>query len=408
MADAVKLITLDQAQSIAERIKQEYTADIAETVSGATANVYSATKDSLDTTDSSIIEAYFTTHTEVAPIKGDVFVITTTVSETTYEQSAYSYDGTQWVAMTGNVDADKVILQEDITLAGNYTAVGNLTKTSTGTATFSTKGMSVQEALMEILSKRLQPTITAQPSISGFALTGAGAVEAGTTITPSYTAGTLSAGSYTYGPATGVTASHWKVERVTNSGSTTIIDKDETSLAAGTDDSIIIGDVAATGVATSLKYTATVTHGAGVTAYDNLGSDSSPAIAISAGTKTKTTSAYSAYRSYFYGATTTAPDIDSAYIRSLTNSKKAYAAGSVTVSVPVGAVRVCIACLATKTGVTKVINNTAMNADVTSVFTKSTVEVEGANGYTAATYNVWTYEPAVAYENAATLTVTLG
>lgn len=402
MADVAKLITLDQAQAIAERIKQEYTADIAETVSGATANVYSATKDDLDASDTSIIEAYFAAHTEVAPIKGDVFVVTTTVSDTTYEQSAYSYDGTQWVAMTGNVDASKVILQEDITLAGDYTEVGNLTKTSTGTATFSTKGMSVQDALIEMLSKRLQPTITAQPSISGFALSNAKAVEAGTSITPSYTAGTLSVGSYTYGPATGVTASHWKVERIVNSVSTTIIDKDGTSLAAGTDSAITIGD------GTTLKYTATVTHGAGVTAYDNLGSDSNPVVAISAGTKTKTTSAYSAYRAYFYGATTTAPDIDSAYVRSLTNSGKAYAKGSITVSVPVGAVRVAIACPATNTGVTKVINNTAMNADVTATFTKSTVNVAGANGYTAASYNIWVFEPAVAYENAATLTVTLG
>lgn len=370
--------------------------------------LYTATKTDLDASDDSVITAYFAENTEASPVSGDVFVVTTTVDSTTYEQSAYSYNGTAWVAMTGNVDADKVILQEDITMAGNYTAVGNLTKTQTGTATFATKGMSVQAALMEILSKRLQPSITAQPSVSGFALTGAGAVEAGTTVSPAYTAGTLSAGSYTYGPATDVTASHWKVERVTNSGSTTIHDADEASLAAGTDDSVIIGDGSESGVVTSLKYTATATHGAGVTAADNLGSDSSPAVAIAAGTKSKTTSAYSAYRSYFSGATTTKPDIDSAYIRSLTNSKKAYAAGTITINVPVGAVRVAIACISGKTGVTKVINETAMNADVTSTFTKSTVEVEGADGYTAKTYNVWVFEPAVAYENAATLKVTLG
>ena len=67
-----------------------------------------------------------------------------------------------------------------------------------------------------------------------------------------------------------------------------------------------------------------------------------------------------------------------------------------------------IACLADKTGVTKVINETAMNADVTSTFVQSTVAVEGANGYTAQDYKVWVFEPAVPYENAATLKVTLG
>ena len=60
-----------------------------------------------------------------------------------------------------------------------------------------------------------------------------------------------------------------------------------------------------------------------------------------------------------------------------------------------------IACDATKTGVTKVINQTAMNADVTATFTKSTVAVEGAEGYTAINYNVWCFEPAVPYENTA-------
>ena len=57
---------------------------------------------------------------------------------------------------------------------------------------------------------------------------------------------------------------------------------------------------------------------------------------------------------------------------------------------------------------TKVINESAMNADVTTTFTKSVVAVEGANGYTAQDYNVWVFEPAVPYENAATLKVTLG
>ena len=71
--------------------------------------------------------------------------------------------------------------------------------------------------------------------------------------------------------------------------------------------------------------------------------------------------------------------------------------------------RVVIACIAGKTGVKKVINETAMNADVTSTFVKQTgVAVEGANGYSAKDYNVWVFEPAVPYENAAVLKVTLG
>lgn len=384
-----------------------------EAVSGGLGGtVYAATKADLSASDDSVISGYFDQNKDAKPKKGDVFVVTTTVDGSTYEQSAYFYDGSAWAAMTGSVDADKVILRENITLAGGYTQVGNLTKSQNGTATFSTKGKSVMDALTEIFSKRLQPTITAQPSIGTFTLTGAGAVEAGTKVTAAaYSGATLNAGSYQYGPDTGVTATNWKVERITDKATTEVANAETASLAAGSDNNgdagFVIGDAGGDAVA-SLKYKATATHGAGVTAKDNLGSDSNPAVAIAAGTKSKETAAYTPFRNYFYGATAEKPTLNSDYIRSLTKSGKAYAAGTLTINVPVGAQRVAIACIATAKGVTKVINETAMNADVTSTFVKSTVPVEGANGYSAKTYNVWIFEPAVAYGNAAVLKVTLG
>ena len=384
-----------------------------EAVSGGLGGaVYAATKADLSASDDSVISGYFTQHTGAKPKKGDVFVVTTTVDGSTYEQSAYFYDGSAWVAMTGSVDADKVILRENITLAGGYTQVGNLTKSQNGTATFQTKGKSVADILTEIFSKRLQPTITAQPSVTGFALNGAKAVEAGTQIAAaSYGTAELNPGSYKYGPDTAVVASGWKVERITDKATTEVANAETASLAAGSDTNggagFVIGDAGGDAVA-SLKYKATATHGAGVTAKDNLGSDSNPAVAIAAGTKSKETAAYTPFRNYFYGATAEKPTLNSDYIRSLTKSGKAYAAGTLTINVPVGAQRVAIACIATAKGVTKVINETAMNADVTSTFVKSTVPVEGSNGYSAKTYNVWIFEPAVAYGNAAVLKVTLG
>lgn len=384
-----------------------------EAVSGGLGGtVYAATKADLSTSDDSVISGYFAQNTDVKPKKGDVFVVTTTVDGSTYEQSAYFYNGSAWVAMTGSVDADKVILRENITLAGGYTQVGNLTKSQNGTATFQTKGKSVADILTEIFSKRLQPTITAQPSVTGFALNGAKAVEAGTQVAAaSYGTAELNPGSYKYGPDTAVVASGWKVERITDKATTEVANAETASLAAGSDNNngagFVIGDAGGDAVA-SLKYKATATHGAGVTAKDNLGSDSNPAVAIAAGTKSKETAAYTPFRNYFYGATAEKPTLNSDYIRSLTKSGKAYAAGTLTINVPVGAQRVAIACIATAKGVTKVINETAMNADVTSTFVKSTVPVEGANGYSAKTYNVWIFEPAVAYGNAAVLKVTLG
>ena len=375
--------------------------------------LYEGTKTDLEAADSTVIEAYFTEHSETSPKAGDVFVVTTIVSGVTYEQSAYRYTGTDWVAMTGAVDADKVMMRDNITLAGNYTQFGNLTKSANETSTLESKGKSVADVLTEILSKRLQPTITAQPSISGFALTGAKAVEAGTSLAnANYTAATLNPGSYQYGPETGVEASNWKVERITDQGTEQVASQDAASLTAGSDNNggagFIIGDKGGEGVVNSLKYKLTVTHGAGVTADDNLGDDSSPAVSITAGSKTKETSAYTPFRNVFYGASTTKPALDSAAIRALTPTGKAYAAGSLTINVPAGAQRVVIACDATKTGVTQVVNETAMNADVTATFSKSTVPVEGAEGYTAINYNVWCFEPAVPYENPAVLKVTLG
>ena len=339
--------------------------------------------------------------------------MTTLVEGVTYEMSSYWYDGGKWVAITGNVDANKVIMRDNIMMAGNYTQVGNKTKAQNGTAEFSTKGMSVAAILTDIFSKRLQPTITAQPSVGGFNLTGAKAVEAGTKLaSAAYTAGTLNPGTYQYGPETGVVASNWVVQRITDKGTEQIASVDAASLGAGSDDNggggFVIGDKGGENVVSSLKYKVTATHGAGVTAKDNLGGDSEPVVKIQAGTKSRETAAYTPYRNYFYGATAEKPALDSAYIRSLTKSNKAYAAGTFTLSVPAGTKRVVIACITGKAGVKKVINETAMNADVTSTFVKSAVPVEGASGYTAQEYNVWVFEPAVPYENAATLKVTLG
>ena len=401
----------DTTVSLDDYVTEEALAEALAGVGGGA--LYEGTKTDLEAADSTVIEAYFTEHSETSPKAGDVFVVTTIVSGVTYEQSAYRYTGTDWAAMTGAVDADKVMMRDNITLAGNYTQFGNLTKSANETSTLESKGKSVADVLTEILSKRLQPTITAQPSISGFALTGAKAVEAGTTLAQAnYTAGNLNAGSYQYGPETGVTASNWVVQRITDDGTEQIASVDAASLSAGSDNNggngFVIGDQGGENVVASLKYKAIATHGAGVTADDNLGDDSSPAVSITAGSKTKETSAYTPFRNVFYGASTTKPTLDSAAIRALTPTGKAYAAGTLTINVPAGAQRVVIACDATKTGVTQVVNETAMNADVTATFSKSTVPVEGAEGYTAINYNVWCFEPAVPYENPAVLKVTLG
>ena len=210
-----------------------------------------------------------------------MFVVTTLVDGVTYEMSSYWYDGEGWVAITGNVDASKVIMRDNITMAGDYTQVGNKTKTQNGTAEFATKGMSVAAILTDIFSKRLQPTITAQPSVSGFNLSGSqGRGGRHLLASAAYTAGTLNPGSYQYGPVTGVVATNWAVQRITDQGTEQIASVDAASLEAGSDNNggagFIIGDEGGEGVVASLRYKVTATHGAGVTADDNLGDDSNP------------------------------------------------------------------------------------------------------------------------------------
>ncbi len=375
------------------------------------AETFKAIKDSFAKADSDVISEYFAAHPTLAPAPGDVFIITTNVDGKPYETAGYVKGDADWEAMTGHVDADKVILRQNIKLAGSYTQVGNITKGANEAKDLNVVGKSVKGMLDEIFTKTLQPTAITQPAVSGFTLSGAKAVEAGTKVaTASFGTAVLSAGSYQYGPATGITATSYTVDRVAAPAS---FNKTGVATAAsGTDNNsgagFIIGDGAEANVVTSLAYKVTVAHGQGAIAFDNLGNNSNPVKRIEAGNKVQQTSAYTSYRNYFYGATTDKPTLDSAYVRGLTKSNRAYAAGNITISVPAGSTRVCIACIDGKVGVKKVINQTAMNADVTATFTKSQVQVEGAEGYTAKTYNAWVFEPALPYENDATLVVTLG
>ena len=375
-----------------------------------TARVFASIKTDLNKADADVIKEYFIAHSDIQPRKGDVFLITTTVEEKTYEHSAYTYGESKWEAVTGNVDAEKVILRDNITLAGNYTQVGNVTKGANETKTLDVKGKSFKDVMMSIFTAKLQPANPTQPSVTGFNLTGAKAVEAGTKVaSTTFGNANLTAGSYQFGPATGVTAQAWKIDRVTNVPELNVKVADANS---GTDDNggsgFIIGDQGGDNVVSTLKYTATATHNAGVIAHDNLGGQSNPQKKIEAGTKQATTSAYSCFRNFFYGSTAEKPTLDSNYIRTLTKSNRAYSRGDITITVPVGATRVCIACIGTATGVTRVINTSALNADVTDTFKMTKVQVEGAEKYHPVEYKVWSFEPPEAYGQQAVLKVTLG
>lgn len=328
--------------------------------------------------------------------KGDVLIATNGLGV----KSAYHYDETDgWIACDGMVDATTVILPENITMAGDYTAVGNLTKSKTGTKTFETAGKSVAAALTEILSKRLQPADPTQPSVS-LTFSQAKAYEVGTEVTPSYSA-SLNAGSYTYGPATGVTASAWTVTDTNGNSATT---------ASGSFDKFTVGDD------TNYTITAKATHNAGTVAKDNLGSNSNPVKQIAAGEKSKTSGAVTGYRSYFYGilstSSTEAP-LTSAIIRGMTNGGAYDGAKSITMKVngSTTAKRMVVAIpnSSTRAGVTKVMKTDGLATEITASYieTVNAVDVEGVGGHKAVKYDVWVYEPA-SIDSAEVHEITLG
>ena len=284
----------------------------------------------------------------------------------------------------GSVNADNAVFTKDMTFTYQF---GKFTPGPSGSVTVESKDVSVQDLLEMAFAVEDEPDVT-QPSTS-VTLTGAGAKEVGTEFTPSYSVG-FNPGSYQYGPATGVTATSYAVTD-TNSGSA--------STQTGSFTKFTVGD------STNYKVSVTTTHTAGAVPKTNLGNDYA-AGQIQAGTKTANSGAVTGYRNEFYGTMTTKPGtMASADIRALTG-KKAQATGTVSVSVPVGAMRVVIAVPESKV-VNSVLDVNGLNAQIFSSFTHTTVEVEGANSYTAMTYNVYYLDYATANDTANTYTVTI-
>lgn len=333
------------------------------------------------------------------PSDGAHVVITTTG----YGQMVYIYSAitSSWSAMTGRVDADKVILRGDITCAGNYTQVGNITKSQTGTATFATDGKTVAEALLEIFSKKLQPT-KSNPTVNDPSINPSGIVEAGTVLASiPVGASAFNIGSYLYGPATGVTVASRVLTRTCNPSSLSgdiACNSDGSASDTFGGSGVTIGDAGGTNVASSVQYKMTVNYSDGVVANDNLGGASSPEVKITASSCSNNSSTLTPFRKYFYGATTTVPStVDSAYIRTLTNSNVACSNGKTfSITIPEGAKSVIIAYPATFRDLTSVKDVGAFGTDIVGSFTKSTVNVSGANNYSPIAYKVYTYSPATA------------
>lgn len=314
---------------------------------------------------------------------GDTAIVKRVIANDKTSYTAYVYD-TEWKAMDGNYRADNVYFDDDIT----YTvAIGTLSKPS-GSAKFSAKGKSVEQVLSGLMAQEANPT-KSNPAVSFSSTGGLGTFEIGTTKNLTYTAA-LSAGGYTYGPATGITAQTWEV---TCNGETK-------TTATGTFDGVVAE-------ATAKKITAKATYNDGAIPVTNLGNQY-PAGQIKAGTASKDSGNLLGVRYMFWGPMTTDGTIDSAAVRALKNNKATSTGTLATFGAGAGAVKVVVA-VPSGRSITKVLMPSALNADVTALFVKqgTTVQVKGANDYAAAAYNIYVYQPA-SIDAGETYAVTIG
>ena len=322
------------------------------------------------------------TDTELAV--GDTAIVKTAIytdaeneANNKYSYTGYVYNGSAWAAMDGNYSADNVYFEDDMLVTKE---IGYITLTN-GQGTIPSKGKNLSEVFEAMFVKEQIPTTT-QPSVN-LTCRQAGAYEVGSVISPSYSA-TFNAGNYTYGPETGVTVTSWEISDTAGNTAST---------ASGSFADVTVTDT------TNYKITAKANHTEGAIPLTNKKNEYA-AGQIAAGNKSKVSSAITGYRSFFYGvldtSSTEAP-LTSEIVRGLTNGGAYNASKTFTLNGSATAKRIVIAIPSnsTRAGLKEVILTSAMNTPVTDSYVKTTaaVQVEGVNGATAVSYNIYVYEP---------------
>lgn len=319
------------------------------------------------------------------PEQGDIGVVTETISDDHVQITGYVYSGTAWVAMDGNYDADNVYFAKDLVFTQSF---GKYAPDSTGSVTIptATNGMSLQDLLEQGFAEEKNPNIT-QPSVS-ITLSGAGAKEVGTEFTPSYTT-SFNAGSYQYGPATGVTATSYNVTDTAGG---------QLSTATGSFTQFTVEE------STNYRCSVTVNYGDGAVPLTNLGNPYS-AGQITSGSKSANSSAVTGYRGWFcgyYNGSQALPDataITSAQIRAFGVRN-----GSFVTSMSTNQMQQMFFA-APQGKVTAVAVANSVNGAPQTV-RQAVVNVEGANGFTAVPYDVFYVANATAESGASTFTIT--
>ena len=303
------------------------------------------------------------------------------------QHTSYVYNGSDWVAMDGNYNAENVYFDEDFVFTK---AIGTVTIPSSGSKTVKAAGKNLREFFAGLFAAEADPTVSTKVSAS-MTLQSAKTVEAGTSYTPNYSI-SFNKGKYSYGPDTGITATYSVTD--TNGGSKTD--------ASGKFDAFVVNDD------TNYQINATVSYTQGAIPVSNLGNPVESK-RIPAGSIALASEIVKGYRNAFYGTLTEKGELTSDIIRGLTATNADVAAGSVmTVNVPVGAMRVVIAYEATLQDMTSVLDKNDSNANIVSGFGEPRViAVAGANGHVPIDYKVYVMDFANPYDAANVFTATI-
>lgn len=316
------------------------------------------------------------------PKTGNYAVVKRVINGDKVELTAYVYVNDAWYALDGNYNAENVYFANDLLTT---TAIGNITLTN-GQATIPAAGKNLKEVFNTIFVEAKDPTVT-QPSVS-VALTNAGAKEVGTNFTPAYSV-TFNKGKYEYGPDTGITATYAVTDTNSNSATT----------ATGSFAQFQVTE------STNYKVSVTATYSAGAIPVNNIG-DEVANKQINAGSKSATSSAVTGYRAWFYGyknASQVIADptaLTSAQVRALTAIN-----GSFPATITTNQMQQMFFCA--PAGVVKSVTVTNSTNGAPQTVKKATAQVEGANSYTAAEYDVYYVSNATAESGSTTFKIAI-
>lgn len=309
------------------------------------------------------------------------------------DKDVLSYDANteQWMNKSlSELDAKAVLEREIIVQLGVNGAVGGV---KTGDKL--DKGMTLQKVLEKILIKPIAYVYT-KPSLN--LNINKGEVEVGTNITDLVITDKLNDRGADGTPDAGPVTSHVITVNGTNVLNTTTMDKNKDIRTNATIASVNAGNN---------PIVAKVTYSDGAPKNNNLG-DPTPITANALGATLTQTRNIVGYRYIFWYQATgkgTAP-ATSNDVRTNATGKQFEKTLTFNINVAVNQQTFWVACPSNRT-LKSVIAVNQSNAEIMGNFVHTTASVEGANGFAATNYNVYTYIPNAAFGNADILKITL-